>query len=292
MGNKQPATTTQKNTVELSEGQKAIEKLLIPQAQQAAAADYTPYGGPTVAQFNPNDVAGQQGVLAAAGGGMNQLTTAGNNAQSFLLNPDILNPASNPFLKAQGDALGQQIGDNFSRNIMPQLRSADVQASGMYSGGNTKAGIAQGLAASDATRTTSDALTDLYFKSYSSGLDAMGAAAGRNPQMIAANLIAPTAVSAVGEQQRGLAQANLDAAASKYYFSQLAPMMKAQDLASLIGMMPGGTGVSTVTGAQPGTSPVKGVIGGAMSGAAMGSAIPGIGTAIGAGLGGLAGFFS
>lgn len=290
MGSKTPATTTQKNVVELSEGQKAIEKLLIPQAQKAANTDYTAYDGPTVAQFNANDVAGQQGVVAATGG-MGQLATAGNTAQSFLLNPDILNPESNPFLKAQGDALSQQISDNFSRNIMPQLRAADVQASGMYSGGNTKAGIAQGLAASDATRTTADALTDLYFKSYSSGLDAMGAAAERNPQMIAANLIAPTAISAVGEQQRGMDQANLDAAASKYYFTQMAPMLKAQDLASLLGGLPGGTGVSTVTGAQPSSSPVKSALGGALSGAAMGSMIPGIGTVIGAGLGGLAGFF-
>lgn len=290
MGSKTPATTTQKNTVELSEGQKAIEKLLIPQATAAANTNYSAYGGPTVAGFNAADQQAQQGVIDATGG-MGQLAQSGNAAQSFLLNPDILNPASNPFLKAQGDALSTQIGDNFSRVIMPQLRSADVQASGMYSGGNTKAGIAQGLAASDATKTIGQSLTDLYYKSYSSGLDAMGRAVSANPQTIAANLIAPTALGAVGEQQRTLAQAQMDADAAKYYFNQFAPMMKAQDLASLIGTMPGGTGVSTVTGAQPQSSPVKNALGGAMSGAAMGSMIPGIGTAIGAGLGGLAGFF-
>lgn len=290
MGSKSGGTTTQTNSVELSPGQKEIEKLLIPQAKAAAATDYKAYDGPTVAGFNPNDVAAQQGTLAAAGA-MGNLAAGGNAAQSFLLNPDILNPTSNPFLKAQGDALSTQIGDNFSRVIMPNLRSADVQASGMYSGGNTKAGIAQGLAASDATKTIGSSLTDLYYKSYQSGLDAMGRAVQANPQTIAANLIAPTAIGAVGEQQRGMEQANLDAATSKYYFNQLAPMMKAQDLATLIGTMPGGKGVSTVTGAQPASSPIKSALGGAASGAAIGSMIPGIGTVIGAGLGGLAGFF-
>lgn len=291
MGAKESPQTTQTNKVELSDGQKAIEKLLIPQAKAAANTNYTAFGGPTVAGFNAADQQAQQGVLDAATG-MGSLAQSGNAAQSFLLNPDILNPASNPHLKAQGDALSTQIGDNFARVIMPNLRSADVQASGMYSGGNTKQGIAQGLAAGEATKNISQSLTDLYYKSYSTGLDAMGRAVGANPQTIAANLIAPSAVGAVGEQQRSLSQAQMDAEQAKYYFNQFAPMMKAQDLASLIGVMPGGSGVSTVTGATPQSGGIKGVLGGAASGAAIGSMVPGIGTAIGAGLGGLAGFFS
>lgn len=292
MGAKETPTTTQTNEVQLSPAQKELEALLIPQAKIAAGTDYAAYGGPTVAGFTPNEVAGQQGVVGAAQGGITDLANAGNKAQQFMLDPSMLNPETNPFLKAQGDAVAGSISRNFTQNIMPSLRSGDTLASGMYSGGNTKAGQTQGLAAGATSQASADALTDLYFKSYQQGLGTMQNAVQNNPSVIAANLVAPTALGAVGQQQRSMDQANMDAKAQQYYFNQFAPMLKTQDLASIIGSLPGGKGVSTVQGAKPQGGGIKGALGGAASGAAIGSVVPVIGTGIGAALGGLAGYFS
>jgi hypothetical protein len=294
MGAKKDATTTQTNTVNLSPAQKEIEKLLIPQAQAAANVDYTPFAGTTIAGFSPEELQSQEmfKALAGANSGIGQGVSSANAAQQFLMSPDMLTPDKNPYLKAQGDALASQIGQNFQNVIMPGLRADDVQASGVYSGGNTKAGIAQGLAAQGATTSIGNSLTDLYFKSYQNGLQTMGQAVDRNPQALAANMLSPTIMGAVGEQQRAMEQAKLSEAENLYYLQKFAPLLKAQDLAALLGQLPGGGGTSTVTGAQPSSGGIKGALGGAASGAAIGSVVPVIGTGIGAALGGLAGFFA
>jgi hypothetical protein len=119
----------------------------------------------------------------------------------------------------------------------------------------------------------------------------MGRAQALNPQTIASMLTSGQVQAGVGEQMRGMEQAGIDEAVNKFYLQQQLPMLKAQDILGLMGSLPGGSGVSTVTGAQPQTSKVGGALGGAATGASIGSAIPGIGTALGAGIGGLLGLF-
>jgi hypothetical protein len=114
-------------------------------------------------------------------------------------------------------------------------------------------------------------------------------------------LLAPaTVVAGVGDQRRELAQAqsnqavnnaNNDAAlqAQMQWLQQQLPYLQAQQLYGLVNSIPGATGVSTATGAQPSVSPLQGALGGAATGASIGSIIPGIGTTVGGGLGGIFG---
>lgn len=286
-----PKTTTQTNKIELSPEQKQLFGLAFPFAEQYASQPLESYGGQTVAGANSNITGAQDAALGAVGG-INGLAGQAAGTQGFLLNPALLSPDSNPYLKAQGDAITGTVTDNLLERVLPSLRSGATGASGMYSGGNTKSGIAEGLAVGKTNADISSALAGLYGDAYKLGLSTLGSAVERNPSVQAQQLMGATVQGAVGAQQQQQQQAELTDAYNRWMVDQQLPFVRAQDIMGMINGMPGASGTSTVTGQPGGANPFMGGLGGAASGAAMGSAImPGIGTAIGAGLGGLAGFF-
>lgn len=283
-GSKAPATTTQKNTVELSPEQKKLFNLALPSINQAAGQDPQIYGGSGIAGFNPVEQQAQQSLLNTAGGTVSNLAGSGANAQQFMLDPSMmLDPAKNPYVTAYGDTITRQMTDNLQRQILPGLQRQSAVTQGPY-GATSRLGIAQGNAIGQTGQATGDALTKLYSGAYGQGLDAMGAAVGRNPATIGSQLIGGEVASAVGGQQRAMDQALLDEEISKFYLQQQLPFLKAQDIMSLMGSMPGGAGVSTVTGAQPSSNKGLSALGGAAAG--MSAFGP-----IGAGIGGLLGLF-
>lgn len=304
MGSKAPSNVTQTNTVKLSPDQQAIADAAAPYVKQYASTGLTLPGinvtDPTVLGFNPNEVAGQQAAISAANGQMTQLAQQAGATNSWLMNPALLSPDSNPFLAQQGHAVTQTATDNLLQNILPALRSGSVVSGGFNSGGNTREALAQGAAVGNTNKDISNALASLYGNAYQNGLQTLSTAVGQNPQVMAGLLAPASVVAGVGAQQRDLAQAqsnqnvnnaNNQAAlqAQLQWMQQQLPFMQAQQLYSLIGSMPGGTGVSTVSGASPSTNPFTGALGGAATGASIGSLIPGIGTTVGGGLGGILG---
>ncbi len=284
MGSK-PATTTQTNSVQLSPEQQQLFGQAMPFIQQYAQSPLPTLPTNTIAGFNPNETQAQQGAINAATGPGQALGNQAAATNSFLLNPALLSPDSNPYLQAQGNQLAQTNNQNFTEQVLPALRSGASMTSGPYAGGNTKSGIAEGLASSRNSQATGNALTSLYSNAYGQGLGAMGQAVGQTPLTQNSLLFGANVQGQVGGQQRALDQAQLDQQNQLQLLQQQLPFLRAQDLISLMQGMPGSTGVSSVTGAQPGTSPIQGALGGAASGAALGSMIPGIGTAFG-GLGG------
>lgn len=281
---KEDKPVTQTNKVELSPEQKKIFNLALPSINQAAETDPQVFGGTGVAGFTPVEQQAQQQLLQTANGSVSQLAGAGANAQQFMLDPSMmLSPDQNPYVTAYGDTIVRQLTDNLQRNILPGLDRQSSVTQGPY-GATSRLGIAQGNAIGQTSQAGGDALSKLYSTAYGQGLDAMGAAAQRNPGTMASQLMGGEVASAVGGQQRAMDQALLDEEISKFYLQQQLPFLKAQDLMSLMSGMPGGTGVSTVTGAQPGKSPIMSGLGGAAAGmAAFGP--------IGAGIGGLLGLF-
>lgn len=304
MGSKQPSTVTQKNTVELSPQQQQLADLGFGYAQQYAQNPLNIPGiqvtNPTVLGFNPLETQGQDAAVSAAQGVIQNLASQAAGTNSFLMNPALLSPDSNPYLSAQGDAVARKATDNLTQNILPALRSGSVVASGFNSGGNTRQGIAEGLAVGNTNRDITDALASLYGGAYQSGLSTLGAAVDRNAGVAAQQLSPAAILSGVGAQRRDLAQAqsNQDVnnannqaalAAQLQWLQQQLPFLQASQLYGLVGSLPGGTGVSTATGAQPSGNPFTGALGGAATGASIGSLIPGIGTTVGGGLGGILG---
>lgn len=291
MGSKQPKPVTQTNTVQLSKQQKQIADLAFPFAKEYANKTIT-LPNPVIAGFNANEVEGQNAALAAARGGMNDQMQLAAAANSMLLNPAFLSPDSNPAVQAAANAVAQQTTQNLMENILPGLRSGSVVSGGFYGGGATRQGLAEGKAVGDTNQNISNAIANLYNDAYKTNLAAQGAAIDRSGT-VGTNLLKPaTAIAGVGAQQREMEQANLDAKAQYAWINEQLPFIRAQQLYGLLGGMPGGSGVSTVTGSSPQSGGVGGALGGALSGAALGSAIPGVGTVAGGLLGGLGGWFS
>jgi hypothetical protein len=290
MGSKSsPKKTTQTNKVELSPEQQQLANLGLPYAQQFASTDLQ-LPQTTVAGFNPNEIYGQQLALGQAMGPMTDLSQKAAASNSFLMDPSLLSPDSNPYLAAQGDAITRTMTNNLNESILPGLRAGSTIAGGMYSGGQSRAGIAEGLATGRTNQALGDALANLYSGAYNTGLSTMTSAIGQNPQVMKGLLYPSTVISGVGGQQRAMEQAQLDATNQNQWAQQMLPLLQAQQIYGLMNALPGGTGVSTVTGAQPSSNPAMSGLGGAASGAMLGSMImPGVGTAVGAGLGGLLG---
>src|SRR4249919_1185599 len=129
----------------------------------------------------------------------------------------------------------------------------------------------------------------MFNQAYGQGLGAMQGANALLPQMQGAQLAGTQVKGAVGEQQRGMEQAQLDAANQQQLLTQIMPLLKAQQLYGFGMGMPGAKGVSTATGATPGG---PGVLGGALGGAMAGSTFGIPGALVGGGLGGLLGLIS
>jgi hypothetical protein len=291
-GESKPQTVTQKNTVELSKEQKELFNIAKPFVTQAAKNPLEVYPGVTLAGFNPTEQAAQQNLLSQATGTIPQLAQAGADANAFMLDPSkMLDVANNQYVKSSADAIMANLTQNLQRNILPQIGRQTEVNQGPY-GATSRQGIREGIAIGDTSARGGQELTKLYSDAYGQGLTAMGRAQALNPQTIASMLTSGQVQAGVGEQMRGMEQAGIDEAVNKFYLQQQLPMLKAQDILGLMGSLPGGAGVSTVTGAQPQTSKVGGALGGAAAGASIGSAIPGIGTTLGAGIGGLLGLFT
>lgn len=286
MGGGQPSETKQVNEVKLSPEQKQVFNLAFPHLQQYAQNPVQMFQGSTVAGFNPWEVQAQGMALDAAGVGQG-LATGAANTNAFLMDPALLDPQSNPWLAKHGDAIANTMGRQLTEHALPALRAGDTQAGGMYSGGNTRSLIAEGLASARASEATGDALSSLYNNAYSTGLGTMSDALRMSPLTQASQLFGAQTVGAVGSQSRALEQSLLDETVRNWYMQQQMPLLHAQDLFGMLGTMPGGQGVSTVTGAQPSTNPVMAGLGGAAMGASLAPMLGATGP-IGAGVGLLA----
>jgi hypothetical protein len=285
-GSSDPPQTTQETKQVLSPEQQAIMGLALPYAQQYASTPIQQYQGSGIVGLNATEQAAaqQMGQGAQAGGA---LATQAGQTQSKLLDPSfMLDVANNPYLQAANQVTTADMTRNLNENILPSVRSGATQAGGMYSGGATRQGIAEGQAIGRTSSAISDAITRANYGQYQQGLTQMQGAVNANSGVMGQQLFQPGVMSAIGAQERSLEQAKLDEQIRQFYTGQALPFLQAQELMSLVQGMPGGSTVTTATGALPkGPGFAQSVGGGAMSGAAIGSAVPGIGTGIGAGAG-------
>lgn len=79
------------------------------------------------------------------------------------LEGDFLSPSSNPYLQENLDVLSGQITDQFNREILPQLGSA-AQRAGAW--GGSRQGLAEAVAADEATRNIGDVTSQFLAKNY------------------------------------------------------------------------------------------------------------------------------
>ncbi len=293
MPSSQAPSTTQTTKTELSPEQQKLMDLAMPGITQYASKPIEQYSGSTIAGFNPTESAAQNQYLTGAAPTGGALATQAAGAQSKLLDPSfMLDVGSNPYLQNAMQVNNDAVTKQLTEQALPAVAQGATQAGGMYSGGSSREGIAQGQAIGRASKAISDSNSTMMLDAYNRGLTGMQTAIQQNPSVQAQQLFAPDVMSAVGGQQRAMEQAQLDEQVKKFYTGQQLPFLQSQDIISMISGMPGATNVSTATGAVPRPNMVSAGLGGAASGAAIGSVVPGIGTGVGAAAGLLASILS
>lgn len=289
MGGKAPATTTSTTKQDLSPEQQEALNLVMPFVRDWAKSPMPQYSGNTVAGFTPEQIQAQERYKAQVGT-VDDLAARSAASQKFMLSTDQLDHTKNPYIKGVADQISGDIRTNLLEKALPVVRGGAITAGGMYGGGSTRQGLAEGKAITGAAEETGDALEKLYFNNYQAGLNNIARAQQLNPTVQAQQLFGANVLEAVGGQKQAMEQALMNQDLQKWISSTYAPYFRSQELLQMLGMMPSnGAVTSTATGVTPKANPVTGALGGAATGAAIGSVIPGIGTAIGALGGGLAG---
>ena len=292
-GNSEPPQTKQETTVKIGPEQQALMDLAMPSATKYAQTPLQLYGGSGVLGLNATEqaAAGQMSQGAAAGGA---LATQAAGAQSKLLDPSfMLDVANNPYLQAANQVTTADMTRNLNENILPSVRSGATQAGGMYSGGASRQGIAEGQAVGRTSSAISDAITRANYDAYNRGLSGMQTAVSANPGVQNQQLFEGGVNSAIGAQQRAIEQAQLDETIRKFYGAQQLDLDKAQSLLALLQGVPGATTTTTGTGALPqGPTKMQGLAGGALAGGAAGATLGPVGAGVGAVGGGLLGLLT
>ncbi len=176
-------------------------------------------GDNTFAGFDPLQIQGQESALQA-GQNLNPLIQGAQSANQFLLG-DVLNPDSNPFLRASADSATRGIFQDLNQNVLPGIGS-EAGATGNV--GSSRQGIAQGLAAQGALQTSGDVRGDIFSRAYGQGLNALTQGLNLAPQTANLGLFNSQLQQDVGGQRRGLEQQRL-----------LNPFQNAQRFQELLG---------------------------------------------------------
>lgn len=274
---------TQSTTTTLGPQQQAIFDLAFPKIRDYAATVPQRYDGTGIAGFDPNQVAGQNSVLASTGA-QQDIVSGGAGASNFWTSDNVWDPANNPHLQGAVDATTRPITQAYTNDYLPAVRSEAIKAGGI---GGSRQGVHEVLGAEKMYRAVGDQANKTVQDAYSTNVNAQLKALGLLPQTAMAQTIPGTTQSGVGDVRQAQDQARLNENIAGYNYDQLAPWLQGKDLLSTIQGMPGATTTSTANNPPQAPGIMQG-LGGAATGAALGAAIlPGVGAIPGAALGGL-----
>lgn len=250
-------------------------------AQQVASLPYRPYSGPRVAGFRPTeqqafDIA-QQAVTNQVG--MPQLTAATEAAQRAT----TYSPAQfqqdvtgfmNPYQQNVIDATMARLSQ--ARAERDAATKAQLAASKAF--GNERRGVYEAQLAGEQDLNTAQTLANLYSQGYGQAaqmaqalpgqqLAGASALAGYGSQALQQQQAYANMLAGVGQQQRGMAQQNLDIAYQDFLAQRGYPVEQLKILQSGLSGLPAVTSTTTST-TQPGqgflgtAGDVVGVLGG------------------------------
>lgn len=285
LGKAPPAanTTTSESKYELGPEQKEMWNAIWPTFQQAAKKGLTMPG--KYVGFNPLQTQAQNELVASANGGdIKDLASNTAKASNYLLN-DAIKVESNPVIGDYVKSARRSLDDAFTENVLPGIGSQAIAAGGY---GDTRHGVAQGIATGKFMNATKDLTSNIYNNAYNTGLDAMTRGIALSPTTYNTITSPQTTLDAVGSLRRQDQQMKQQ----DQFIRNNWDYLFAQDLLGQLGSLPGGTQVGTVTG-PPTTQPSmfqKG-LGGGMAGMGMVGSLASAGMAVnpmlGLGLGAL-----
>jgi len=159
--------------------------------------------------------------------------------------------ANNPYVQAQNKSMQQQVNQNLSRNLLPQLQSNAMSVNAL---GSDRLGLAQGQAIGDTSQALANQVSQNNLTAYGQGLGAQQNALGQTGNVLA-NMMAPSqAMSSVGQQVEGYQGRALQDSMSRFAHQYQEPFSRMQNLAQTLGFLqPFGTtyGNSVGQGTQP-----------------------------------------
>ena len=273
MGGKSTQQTNQTQTNSLP----ANQQMNVDALMQGALNYYNSGGrsffpGDTVADFNPNQLAGQGQLLDFAGGSGQDFANAALRGNEFFMNPEnIMNPDNIPGYRDAQDATSRMFTENLMENILPQVRSGGT-SSGQF--GGSASGIGQALSVDRSQSGLADALTQMDLGAYAQGLNSFNQAQNRAPSLFNLGTRPGTIIAGVGDAQQGQQQREIDADVARHTFEQNEPLYNLAALQNLTGQYGqyGGTqtGESTTTQtSKPGLAQAMGL--GLMGASALGT---------------------
>lgn len=287
-GSGQPVQQTQSTKVEMSPEQRQLFNLAFPGIKEWAATTPERYQGSTVAPFNPNQTAGQQGVLDATGS-QADIVKGGADASKFWTSGNVWDPANNAALSGAVDAAVRPITQAYTQDYLPAVRSEAIMTGGL---GGSRQGVHEVTGAEKMYRAAGDTANKVVQDAYSTNVNAQLKALGLLPQTASAQTIPGATQSAVGDVQQAQTQAGINEAVANWNYDENAGYLQGKDLMSLITGIPGGTTTSTANNPPAAPGGLQ-ALGGAMGGAQLGNLLfPGLGGFAGAGLGAILPFLS
>lgn len=262
-GSKAPSKQT--TTVEPGKTSKPYVKEAFADASAAfSTAPPQYYPGQVVAPLTAEQLAGQQALLDAAAGQGQQLATATGNATNFILDPNNLNPDSNPYLQGAVEAGLRPIYQQLQEDILPQIGSSAITA-GQY--GGSRQGIAEGLAIGRTQTAAADASVGAYADAYQQGIKNMLLGVNSAPAAQQALLFPGQTQLAVGGQNQQQQQLENDAAKAQFDYEQNAERYDADAYASIVQKLAGMSSTTQQSGVGASTGGLVGALGGAATGA-------------------------
>lgn len=250
-GGEQKSTTE----IKLSPEQQAIVGQAMPYIKDFASQGVQLPGQTGIVGFNPTQTQAQ-GMALGAAGTQGQLAGAGAGFAGDLFSGKYLDPRTNPALQGTIDAATRPIFEGLTEQILPGIRGEAVTTGNM---GSSRQGIAEGMAAREASRAAGDVGSQIAYQGYNSGLQAMLQNLGMLPNTLKSQTAAAGTTGAVGDVQQQLAQMMLSEQQDRFMQEQLMPLMIGKELAGIASGLPGG-GTTSVT-KTPGTSPLAAGLG-------------------------------
>ena len=237
---------------------------------QSGAPQY--YPGQTVAGFTAPEQQAQQQLLDYAGGGAKQVVGQSQDALAFALR-DMLNPGSNVALQQHVRGAIDPAVEALTREVLPQVRSG-AQVAGQY--GGTRQDLAESIAIDKMMENILNTSGGIMSNAYQTSLDNFMQGIQMSPSIGQFGTLPSTLTSTVGETQRGMEQAQIDANVARHNFEQQAPAAALANYLNMVQGNYGGTSTQTATTQQEGGGGLMDMLG---LGAKVASfAVPGGGT--------------
>lgn len=266
-----PETIQQKSEYVPSQGEKPSLNSAYQQMYSLFNNPQAMYQGQTFAGASPFS----QQAIEGLGGLVDPFNAqAGEFGDAWKRGLGASDVANNPYVQGQLNTNAQQVNQNLQRNILPGIQQGAVQAGGMN---NARQGIAEGVAAGDASTALANANATTMLNAYNSGLSHEQAMMGNASGLRDAYTGGVDALSRAGAGTEMYQQQGIDDDMARWYYGDEQAQNNLNSLINQLGSMKYGTTMGEQTNPNyENTLTSVAKIGTSLGSAKLGSKSPGV----------------